>query len=530
MASKKVTTKSTAGVRKVATQVACYKCQSIIDSKDAIICSLCKNTYEFDCAGFSEKLYRLMKKDTRKTWKCKQCIHPNNTLNVSDSNHCNINIRKRLHKILPDTDSVAKTVEIPVTPPLLQLELSSQSYDSQILDSEASSPEKLSRSFDHTMRHHNETTRIEELREEVKRLKLDLMSTQNEFENTIIENNELKKQINKLTSDIDTLKSLCQTPPMTKNNSKKKRKSLVNTLNSSVDKNTEVEHLQRKIINLEKELLDMEKFIKELNTQIEILRQESNEFRNVKNTTIRIQEKKHTRNIEKSNNIYIFGDQQASGWSANLIQIRSREPKNIQNYTIFGSIKPAAVTKNVLTINDNIERNTNKDDYVVISIGSNDCNPTKLIADLTIALNKLSNTNVIVTSVDKNPHLNEKMLNNTIKTLLTCFDNSCYVDLTRYSSSVGKAHALNKYINTRDYNKTYLNYNTRKFRMLNTYSITSTFNRTDKIDKIPQPNKSQTSSQTKITDYFNRITTGNSGRYCDSSYSERNSNNSLFRG
>lgn len=45
----------------------------------------------------------------------------------------------------------------------------------------------------------------------MKELKLELMSTENELENYfifIIKNNELKRQINKLTTDIDMLK-LC---------------------------------------------------------------------------------------------------------------------------------------------------------------------------------------------------------------------------------------------------------------------------------------------------------------------------------
>lgn len=545
MASKKGT-KSTESGRKVGTQVACHKCRSIVDSKDAIMCSMCKNTYEFDCAGFSEKLYRLMRQESRKNWKCKQCIQLNRKLNMSDSDQSNVTTRKRVHKTVPVSVSVTEKVKTtPIinknicegskTPPFLQLEHSSQSFDSQILDSEASTPEKLSRSLDHTIRQHSDATRMEELKQEINQLKLDLMSTQNEFENTIIENNDLKKQINKLTTDIEMLRTICKTPPMKKINLKKKKQNLINSLPSSqntpnfnINDNTTVDFLQKKITYLEKELQKMEMSRQELYIQIENLKQESNEIE----TNASILKQKHSRN-GKLNNIYIFGDQQATGWSLDLVKIRLKERKNVHEYNIFGSIKPNAVTKQVTAISTEIENNTNQHDYVVISIGSNDYNPTKLIADLTVALSKLSNTNVIVTSTDKNPHLNEKMLNSSIRTLLTCFDNCCFVDLTKCRSSVDKVHALNKCINAMDYNKTFLNYNTRKYRINNTYlAETSHLNCTSKISKNSKsfrPNKSQVSSQSKITDYFTRLTK-DSERHCDTNYGEENSEHSFFRG
>lgn len=547
MASKKGL-KSTAIGHKVATPVACHKCRSIINSKDAIVCAVCKNTYEFDCAGLSEKMYRLMKQDTRKNWKCKQCIHQNRNPDLSNNDQINITRRNRAHKIASVTDSVTEKIAVAPTinknayddnktSPIPQFELSSQSFDSQIYDSEASTPEKLSRSLDHTITQHSKSTRTDELQKEIEGLKLALMSIENEFENTIIENNELKRQINKLTSEIEILKTLCQTPPLKKNNSKKNRQSLIistptmqNGPKFNLDENTKVEHLQEKMKDLEMKLQKMEMFRKKLNEEIENLKQKSSGLKNVKETPKAILKQGYTKKVGNSC-IYIFGDQQASGWSADLTKIRSKERKNVHDYTISGSIKPNAVTKHVIAMSAKTLKHVNQDDYVVITIGSNDCNPTKLIADLTVALSQLSNTHVIVTSVEKNPHLNEQMLNSSLKTLLTCFENCCYVDLTKCWSSVDKVHALNKYINTRDYHRKYLTYNYREYKINNMYSkMTSSLDCISNISKKTQPTISQDPFQAKITDYFKHIEiTRDSRRHCDLNYSEVNSNHSLFR-
>lgn len=373
-----------------------------------------------------------MRQDSRKNWKCKQCIHPKGSLNLSDNDQSNVTTRKKDSKTSSVTDSVAEKVAVvPIinksvcddnnTPAIIQFELSTQSFDSQIFDSETSTPEKLSKSLDCTIKQHSDTTRTEEFQKEMKALKLELMSTQNEFENTIIENNELKRQINKLTSDIEMLKTLCQTPPLKKSNSKKNRQSLINpspifqnTPNLNIDyENTKVEHLQEKIKNLEKELQKMEVFRQKLNDEIESLKQELPELKSRKETCTTILEERYTKKVGTSS-IYIFGDQQASGWSADLMKIRSKERRNIHDFNIFGNIKANAVTKHIIAMSVKTIKNLKQDDYVVMSIGSNDCNPTKLIADLTVALSELSNTNVIVTSVDKNPHLNENMLNSSL--------------------------------------------------------------------------------------------------------------------
>ncbi|CAG5039765.1 unnamed protein product [Parnassius apollo] len=74
---------------------------------------------------------------------------------------------------------------------------------------EESSFEMLSKSKDYST---IKICEMQEMKEEIKELKINLSSTQNELENTIIENNEYKREINKLKKEIEVLKNICQSP------------------------------------------------------------------------------------------------------------------------------------------------------------------------------------------------------------------------------------------------------------------------------------------------------------------------------
>lgn len=53
---------------------------------------------------------------------------------------------------------------------------------------------------------------IDEMKVEIGNLKSSLLCTQNELENIILENVDLKKQISQLNKDIDVLKQICSSP------------------------------------------------------------------------------------------------------------------------------------------------------------------------------------------------------------------------------------------------------------------------------------------------------------------------------
>lgn len=70
--------------------------------------------------------------------------------------------------------------------------------------------ERLSRSAEHTLA--NDADTEYEMREELNRLRVNILSTQNELENSILENNILKRTITKLSKELELLKSVCLSP------------------------------------------------------------------------------------------------------------------------------------------------------------------------------------------------------------------------------------------------------------------------------------------------------------------------------
>lgn len=82
---------------------------------------------------------------------------------------------------------------------------------------------------------------MEEMKNEIQLLKISLESTQNELENVIIENSDLKNQIIHLTQEIKTLKQICTSPRSSLRKNKHSsnitgaRRRLVNSFSDSPD-------------------------------------------------------------------------------------------------------------------------------------------------------------------------------------------------------------------------------------------------------------------------------------------------------
>ncbi|CAK1587298.1 unnamed protein product [Parnassius mnemosyne] len=278
----KINAKTTNSGHKMPAKVTCYKCKNIVDKKQTALCSICKNRYELECDGYPEKTYRLLDQAAKKKWRCKMCIK--NKKDINSDMH-NITTRKK-----PNLTKQCTSPSPEKPPEKLQCFESSQlsdqntSYvlDSHILtdynitDESFTTPSKLSKSVDGTV---TDITSISDMKITVSQLTCTLESTQNELENLILENNDLHRQIHKLTSENKILKSLCHSPtaiegsPGIFNKNKKKRNSLLipsvssvpssPTIKSHVNShtNTVILCLQRKISDLQKQLKEAEKEI-----------------------------------------------------------------------------------------------------------------------------------------------------------------------------------------------------------------------------------------------------------------------------
>lgn len=108
--------------------------------------------------------------------------------------------------------------------------------------------------------------------------------------------------------------------------------------------------------------------------------------------------------------IIILGDEQVQGFSTKLRNYRSQIENDI--YTISSWVKPYATCEQVPSSCDNILQNLCNEDIIVLAVGSNDKNPYIVFSELCHALHKLKKYHVFVLNVNRNPRLNENLLNN----------------------------------------------------------------------------------------------------------------------
>lgn len=234
----------------------CSKCKRSSDQKNIILCSGCKLTFHLDCDGYPEKLFRMKEPQDRKNWKCKTCIKksPSSSKNPLPLTS-NITTRKANKKtpkqskpndwfskptpVTSSSQKINETEDFVISTASAEAtsfasttdsnsysetttmdDLSGGSLHSSVSPSQESQSiiqlrnsitntmvqSRLSMSVDHVA---SEVETVIEMREEIDRLTSELASTQNQLEEEIIENNGLKRRIDKLQRDVETLKNLC---------------------------------------------------------------------------------------------------------------------------------------------------------------------------------------------------------------------------------------------------------------------------------------------------------------------------------
>ncbi|CAK1581273.1 unnamed protein product [Parnassius mnemosyne] len=472
MASKFNVKTTNSGHKMPVVVVTCYKCKNLVDIKKTAICSLCKNRYDLDCDGYPEKTYRLMDQERKKKWRCKTCIKNKKDVN---SDITNITVRKKQN--LPgQCTSLEESCNTEKLQCIESLQVSekdtSYTLDSHVLtdynisDVSFSTPSKLSKSVDGTM---SETTSISEMKSTISQLTCNLRSTQNELENIILENNDLHRQINKLTSEIKILKSLCYSPtkidsPQSGNTTKKKRHPLLLHSLSSVPSsptvtsytyphpNSTISSLQQKITNLQQELKDAEKEIASLNKKITNLTQNIDyETKDKWSKTSKPMMRQQNNSHEKI--IYIIGSQQCVGLSAAISH--SRSDTQYEHYGVIGETKPYAPSNEVIKNCHNMELKSH--DKLVICLGENDHNIKQVLSQLQAIIVTFSKNTIIVLNVIKNRYINVNNLNYRIKNICERYKNCKFIDCKKYSNRFDICKSINYAIDYSDYEEKYLN-------------------------------------------------------------------------
>lgn len=445
--------KSKMSVNKPCTLAVCHKCGGNCTLKDTVLCNKCKNRYDFDCIGLSEKLYRLMSNDKKLNWKCPTCTCKNNkSKTATNEENNNITHRRKKNEIPQNVSKSSNKPETPKSSLCLSVNDSEVDYDSHILTQEEISDEsysvtdRLSRSAEHIQL--NDTITEFELREENKRLKINLISTETELEHQILENNDLNKCITRLNKELNLLKNLCKVPYMTCQESNK-RNSLQPSLfftppkAPSSEKKTkhlgDFTYLQTKISNLKQELLNAQLEIHDLNKQIDILNKKIGSEKNC--TKLDHTEELQIENPEESvcspnkqqnaRTIYIIGDEQLKGLSTAML--RSRRGKWNDNYMTSATIFSGAPSSEMLKSCKNISSNLSKDDIVILGFGSHDSDLNLFHSNLCIAINMLAKSTVYIIPVYHSPYFNENKLYKAMKLWIKHFENCSVID---YSDSV----------------------------------------------------------------------------------------------
>ncbi|CAG4973183.1 unnamed protein product [Parnassius apollo] len=100
--------------RKMTLQVTCSKCKRKVDPKNTMLCSLCRNNYEFDCVGYSERLYRLKDAAAKSKWKCKDCSQKSKGTSTPYSSLSHVTTRKyKIGKKSYESPSTSSAIFMP---------------------------------------------------------------------------------------------------------------------------------------------------------------------------------------------------------------------------------------------------------------------------------------------------------------------------------------------------------------------------------------------------------------------------------
>lgn len=405
--------------------VICFKCKEVIKKNESILCFKCKNHYHFDCAGCSEKLYNLMDPKKKQNWTCLICSQKQNKKKPVKTDDNNVTLRKKqLHSLPKQNDTESSQIECQQQTTLTSGTISTPScYHKQITLIRSQSSEnvthaeedinatfksfenKLSQSFELT----NDLDIVTDLKLQLSQLQLKLQSADQEIENTILENNDLTRQLEKATREICMLKNIVYTTPT------KMQKGLINTPRSCTsDRPVITKTLNIKIRKLEYELKQAQDEILQLNETIRNLERNladykislanQNNFVNSnysenKSISQRLSPEHDCDKIKKvaKNKLCIISSCKRYKILQSVIN-----SKSFDNYQLCHYLTPNAGIKMLLTNIKNKLKGYTKNDWCIVLVGENDFqisqDYTALISYIKEELKKLTFTNIIVLS------------------------------------------------------------------------------------------------------------------------------------
>lgn len=277
---------------------------------------------------------------------------------------------------------------------------------------------------------------ISKIEAEIKEMKITLSSTQNELDNVILENIELKKQISSMSQELELLKQLCRSPLGTfrRNISSSTKKSVRRRLaesfrdTSSQDSPAKQSMDHEKDLEIEPEEESQPKDIIQddiINKKPEkSLNQEENKTKKYYNNTMPMRRSIPKKCDKNGNNICIISSQKQRILSHKMLT----KTNFLSNNNICHYRKPACGIKNLMEGIDKKLTKFTKDDYCIIFLGEEDFVTTNNYLELVVCLREhlqpLHHTNIILCLPTFKCHKYAAMFNWRVES----FNNLLYLD------------------------------------------------------------------------------------------------------
>lgn len=311
---------------------------------------------------------------------------------------------------------------------------------------------------------------VMELENEIKNLKLQLQIANNEIDNLNEENFNLKKQITANEKKMRLLKtkriselnfSNSSTPIQSKEKqSDVQRQSKISTPMKKLSYNTENKY-QENVKNMKNSTISkIETANVSTNKYIESESKHQPEKMSQKRSNVQ-------NDIKNKRNIFILGDNMVKGLATKLISSRNNTWNDL--YKISALVKPQASTEEIFSYYyKGLKNKFTPNDKIILSFGSNDQNPYKILSQLSVILYKLRRFKVCIIPVLYNPYINTGLLNDLIYSICKNYDNCHFMSryIQEHTYSVSKKYVLrsitnniNNWVDMEDYHSTYINLN-----------------------------------------------------------------------
>lgn len=453
----------------------CHGCPQKIKNSQYMTCSVCSCTYDLFCANVSFTRYQIMEEDKKRTWKCTPCFSRQPQGNNTNTPVRNYNINLEMDN--------AENVTIRKPKILRQLSLDNLSLLCHTIDDsyEASreSEEKLNLS----------KLDVKQMKEDLDEMTNHLITAKEEINTLQKENAHLKlqietlkdKQANNETKNMFTLKideptkekptdihpqangrqfeiEDIQSKNLNKNAKGRKLKQRLNKHSNKATTGVQNKHQPKP------DILRTSK----TNQEVTLIPKNTSPYIN---KTQEINSNKTCNLFVKEPKIVIVGDESCRELAAMLITLRSKH-KNTRDYRILNYTYPNAHTEHILRNCGLKNEDFDEDDWLILSLGSHDCNPIKLVMEISAFLKNMTMPHIVVTSVAYNRHLNEDKLNRELKIMTNNIRNGQFLGTlnhSRYSRQTAKHQfkTINNLINTADYKSYYLGKNITRLNKQN---------------------------------------------------------------